>query len=372
MAQICKSALLLLIFSLSSVLPVFAEQPLEIGWSGPLSGPCAVVGIDAVPAIQMVFDRVNAQGGIKGHPLRLVVEDDLYNATKAVTAYKKLVSNNKVPFIFASTYAGVFATAHDAVNDKVLIIDTLDCNEDLAELPENTLCLATKTESIAQGFVNDIVSKKYKAVLILIEESDGWMQLIARNASAGLRKAGVKVLEESSLPSTTDYAPSLIRGRSAKVEALIALGNDQMGTAFRQARTLGMHVQFYGVGSILSPGFQALAKNTIEGALASSWLPAASQAYEEFLTAFKARIGRAPYLELSVVPAYDAANILIGCLNGATDQNGSVDSSKLRACFLATKNLNGASGTISFDPDGAVRSIHERLFKVHDGKLSPL
>ena len=362
--------LLVLVLSLPVARAVCEPAPIKIGWIGPLSGPSAVVGIDAAPAIRLVFDEVNARGGINGRKIELIAEDDRYVTAESIAAYHKLQSAEQVNIIFSSTYGAVFATASDARRDDVLMIDTLDCNDDIAALPENTLCIATWTGSIAEGFVANIVQRKIDQTLILVEDSDPWMQFIAERTAESLRSGGRHAVIEQTSISTTDYKPQLLKNRGSG--AIIALGNDEMGTALRQAKQLGMRAQFYGVGSMLSPGFQQLAGSALEGAFASSWQAPHSAEREHFIRSFNARIGRDPFLELSVIPGYDMANILVTCLKSAARDDIALRTEDIRSCILQTQGYRGAAGEIRFDADGAVRSIRERLYRIHDGKLTDM
>ena len=138
-----------LLFGSYNVSAQDTNNPIRIGWSGPLTGNSAVLGIDSVEAVRIAIDKVNAQGGIKGRTIELIVEDDQYDTAKAVSAYSNLVNRGAV-VIIASTYGGVMATGQKAVKDKVIVINPLDSNNDLAALPENTFSIATESESIGR------------------------------------------------------------------------------------------------------------------------------------------------------------------------------------------------------------------------------
>ena len=58
-------------------------RPIRIAFAGPTSGPSAEDGLSAVRAIELVFDRVNARGGIGGRPLALDIYDDRNEAERA-------------------------------------------------------------------------------------------------------------------------------------------------------------------------------------------------------------------------------------------------------------------------------------------------
>lgn len=67
-----------------------------IGSSLALSGPVGASGNDIVPIVKAVFDQVNAAGGIDGHKLKYVAEDDAYDAARAITNVKDLIDTQNV------------------------------------------------------------------------------------------------------------------------------------------------------------------------------------------------------------------------------------------------------------------------------------
>ena len=143
-----------------------------------------------------------------------------------------------------------------------------------------------------------------------------------------------------------------------------------MGSAMAQARALGNHAQFYTVGTITSPGFQALAGAAAENTRVAYWEAPRSPEYQAFIASFERRVGRKPILELATTPSYDAMRLIIKALDAAINSKGEVDSELLKADLLKTKDFNGVSGSITMDPDGAVRSLKEKLFLFSNGKLS--
>jgi branched-chain amino acid transport system substrate-binding protein len=346
------------------------KMPVKIGWIGPLTGNSAVVGVDSVKAVQMVLQDLNAQGGVNGHPLQLFIEDDRYETAKSLSSYSKLVHVDKVKIIFMSTYGAVFAVAKRALQDNVLIFDTLDCNDDIASLPANIFCLATRTESIAENFVQNLKHTRPGSVLILHEEEDPWMGFIQRAVQHKMsEESGIPIYSEGIQKTVSDFRPWLVRAKAKKVDAIVLLGNDQMGLAMAQAKTLDLKVQFYTIGSIMSPGFQKLANGAAEGAIVSFWRTPQSEAYQAFLKSFNTTYGHSPLLELAAIPAYDAARILTAALPSSYSDQGDLSITKLQHNIYQIRNYQGLSGLISFDSDGAVRTISERLYRFSQNTL---
>ena len=84
-----------------AVAPAHAEQGITdtevlIGSNNDLSGPFAAFGAPATKAAQLVFDEVNAAGGIHGRKIRFIVEDHAYQMPKAIQGMNKLINGDKV------------------------------------------------------------------------------------------------------------------------------------------------------------------------------------------------------------------------------------------------------------------------------------
>src|SRR5690606_15216238 len=72
------------------------DTEIVIGSNGDLSGPFAAFNVGAIKAAQIMFDEVNANGGIHGRKIRFVVEDHAYQVPKAVQNFNKLINSDKV------------------------------------------------------------------------------------------------------------------------------------------------------------------------------------------------------------------------------------------------------------------------------------
>ncbi len=58
--------------------------------------PFAAFNVGAIKAAQILFDEVNAKGGIHGRKIRFVVEDHAYQVPKAVQNFNKLINSDQV------------------------------------------------------------------------------------------------------------------------------------------------------------------------------------------------------------------------------------------------------------------------------------
>lgn len=73
-----------------------SDTEIVIGGHHDLQGIFAAFSVPAVKAIQLYFDKVNAEGGVHGRKLKYIAEDHGYQVPKAVQAANKLVNRDKV------------------------------------------------------------------------------------------------------------------------------------------------------------------------------------------------------------------------------------------------------------------------------------
>lgn len=95
--------------------PGVTDDSIKLGTTQPLTGPAAPGYSKISKAMEAYFEHVNAEGGIHGRTVDLIVEDDGYNPTTTAEKTRKLVLQDEV---FA--LAGALGTpTHTAVLDFI-------------------------------------------------------------------------------------------------------------------------------------------------------------------------------------------------------------------------------------------------------------
>jgi ABC-type branched-subunit amino acid transport system substrate-binding protein len=92
-----------------------AQDAYLIGVTAAMTGPGAATQAPVIEMLRIYVDRLNAKGGINGHQIKLLVEDDQAEPSKAAANATKLVrQENAILLInssFSSTYGPVIAEA---------------------------------------------------------------------------------------------------------------------------------------------------------------------------------------------------------------------------------------------------------------------
>jgi branched-chain amino acid transport system substrate-binding protein len=86
--------------SSSSNAPGVSATSITFGTHQPLTGPAAPGYSEIAPAAAAYFKYLNAQGGVNGRKISLIIKDDAYNPTQTVNVVHQLVLQNNVFGIF--------------------------------------------------------------------------------------------------------------------------------------------------------------------------------------------------------------------------------------------------------------------------------
>ena len=102
----------------SAALPAFAQDAYVVGVSAAMTGPGAATYAPVVDAMKAYIEHVNGKGGVNGKPIRLIVQDDGAEPSRAAANAKKLLAQDKVLMLIntslSSTYAPMVAEAKRA------------------------------------------------------------------------------------------------------------------------------------------------------------------------------------------------------------------------------------------------------------------
>lgn len=360
--------LVLIFFLFFLVSNAQADPDLKIGWIGPLTGSAAVLGVDAVPAMEMAIEEIGLDSGKK---IQLSIEDDKYETAKTIAAYQNLVHQKGIKVIFVFTYGGLFALANRAAADNVLLIDTLDCDEKIAALPDNVICISKSTEDLGETIAKAALDSNNTPGGMIYYDSDPFMGTVGASAINYLKSKDSKSIPyaEGYAAGTTDFRSMLLRAHSKGIRSLFFFGYDEMGLAMKQARELGLKENFFTLNTVTSPGFRLSAQGAEIGSVVGTFRAPRTKEYQEFTTRFKAKTGRDVSFEVSTFPSYDAMK-LIGL--SLVTKKDSIDVEQVLKSLYAVKNYHGLSGSITVDPDGACRSLKNTAYRLEDTGLSPL
>lgn len=343
-----------------------SKETIKLGYIGPQSGASAIVGLDAAKAIQLAVDEKNAIGGVNGKKIELFVEDDRYDTKQTLNAYNKLVYTNGVQVLIISTYGGVFAVAEQAKKDGVIVIDPLDCDNDIAALPSNTFCIAKNTKDLGYLIADYATEHNKTKSGVLYTTVDKFMSTVKDAYKERAEENGGDVQAESYTSTDSDFRTSLLKMKDKDV--IVMLGYEEIGIAMRQARELGINSTFLTIPSVAgSPSVREASQGAIEGTIFSFYEPSKyNEKNVDFHTRFEKKYGNGPILPIISDQAYDTAEIIIQKVL----PNKSIETRENE--LLGVKNFSGVTGTLTMKPDKTISGIILTMHKIENGEIVPV
>jgi len=196
-----------------AALPAVAQDAYVVGLTGALTGPPSSTYAPAVEALRIYIERVNAAGGVNGKPIRLVIQDDSAEPSRAAANVKKLTTQDNAVLLInatlSTTYAPVVAEAKRA--NVPLLFASGVCPKEVYPpadpLQFCTTAYAANYDSRATlAFIKDTAKQPVKLGLaaMAIPLSRAEMDYAESQAPG----AGMTVVDKEVIPPPTpDYTP---------------------------------------------------------------------------------------------------------------------------------------------------------------------
>ena len=103
--------------------PSFAADQIQMGAILALRGPVVVIGTQEQRGIQFSIDEINAKGGVAGHKIEVLFEDNQAKPDQSVLSFNKLVDLQHVAVVFTGYSGPTLAMAPLATRKKVLLVN---------------------------------------------------------------------------------------------------------------------------------------------------------------------------------------------------------------------------------------------------------
>jgi len=330
------------------------KPPYVIGAVLSLSGPVAANGVPTRDGIQLAVEQLNAAGGIDGHPVQVIFEDDQSKPDQAVILANKLISQDKVPLLLGASF-GSTSNAIAAVVEKMKIPQiaaTAWTKADLRVLPWTFYFLADFETVVDQmlGYTTRDLGAKRIGLLRLSRE---YGQLASDSLAKLKGKYGVEVVrEERGNDPDTDFTPQLTNIRAAKPEALFSwFANPAGAISVKNARQLGLTVPILGPVSMATRPMITAGGAAAEGTILQSFIASDDPLPRQkaFVEAFNRKYGRLPEAFEGV--GFDMAQVAFGALKRVGGEHP--DPARLREEVERTR-LDGVALVLRFSP-----TVHE-------------
>jgi branched-chain amino acid transport system substrate-binding protein len=194
-------------------LPAAAQDAYVVGLTAALTGPPSSTYAPAVEALRLYIDRVNASGGVNGKQIKLIIQDDSAQPSKAAANVKKLITQDNVVLLvnatLSTTYAPVIAEAKRA--GVPLLFAGGVCPKEVYPPADpllfcTTAFAATYDSRAALDFIKETAKEPVRLALVAMAIPLSRAEIDYAEQQAP--KAGMTVVDKEVIPPPTpDYTP---------------------------------------------------------------------------------------------------------------------------------------------------------------------
>lgn len=236
-------------------------EPYKIGAIFAVTGPASFLGEPEKKTAEMLVEQINANGGIEGHPLELIVMDTEGDSTKASLHAKRLITKDKVLAIIGPSTSGNSIAVIPLAEKYEIPLISCAASYKIVQNPETGkpykwVFKTPQSDSMAAEAIYNFLNAKGMTRVAIMSVTSGFG---ASGRSELLRLAepyGMTVVaDEKYGPKDTDMTAQLAKIRALSPQAIInwSIGPTQV-TVVRNWKDLGMQstpfFQSHGFGNL--------------------------------------------------------------------------------------------------------------------------
>lgn len=347
-----------------------AAGPIVIGLAGPFSQPR---GVSMQRGAQLAADEINAQGGVRGRPLRLVFADDSARDSVAVRIAHEFVADAAVVAVVGHLTSGTSLAAgrvYGAGRTPLPMISPSASSPDLSGI--NPWVFRVCPSDLSHGGQLARYARRAMGAsrVGLIYTNDDYGRGLRRSFVAEFTRLGGSVSEEDpTLPRVTSLEPYLARMRvSGGVDALVlATERASAERALRDLAALGLGWPVI-AGDALT-GIEAAGALAEGVRISSAYLADRPGERNATFVAAYARAYGGDRPDHRGAGAYDIVHLLARALRAGKSDRGALRD-YLAGVGRDSPAFEGVTGTIAFDARGDVPAKSVVIGVVRGGRLA--
>jgi branched-chain amino acid transport system substrate-binding protein len=345
-------------FALAAAVPtIAAAETIKIGVNQPLTGAVAASGNYVTNGARIAADEINAQGGLLGQQVELIIEDNKSNPTEAVAVAEKLIVRDEVP-VMMGAWSSTFTLA---VMPKLMeygvpmLVETSSSEKITTQGNPWVFRISPTSEMEARAFSDQVEKFDIGKADFLVVNND-WGRGAADRFSEMLQEHGIAVGEVETMdPAAQDMSAQLSKIKASDADTLfVTTGVEQLTLVLKQARALGLDNRIITTGGSQAPDqLIEQAGSAADGSyhllFFTPWFPEAAE-NPEIAEKFVAEWERRGYNFAGLTEGFRGYDGIM-TIAAAIEAAGEAEPEAIREA-LWTVEVEGVNGDIKFTKQG--------------------
>lgn len=296
--------------------------------------------------IELALQHINADGGVRGRPLEIVMRDDEGSGEKAARIASEFVKDKSILAIVGHVNSGAMVAAAKVYDGHMPAVATTATSPDLTGVSPWVFRVISSDSTNGLDLARFSSALGHRRAVILYENNPygrGLTQSFERNFTGQVLSA-----DPISEAGTQDFEPFVAYFKRVSPDVVFVAGTEQSGLALlREVRRQGFVSDFMG-----GDGWAGVVLDTAlsEGAYVGAPFSAADPRPEaqQFVAAFRAKYGLTP--DGNAALGYDATMLLAQAIEARGPNRQALRD--WLASLTAEQAHRGVTGPIRFGPDG--------------------
>ena len=329
--------------------------PITIGAVLDITGAGASLGVPERQALELLAEQLQAEGGIDGREVELIIEDNQSTEDAAAQAMNKLVNQDQVDIVLGASRTGPSLAMRPIAEQSQVPMISLAANAAIVDGSEWVFKSAQNDRVVIERMVEYMAAQGWKTVG-LARDASGFGEGVQEIFDEVGAEAGISVVAvERFAPDATDFTAQMVNLRDAAADVNVIWGiPPAAGLAQRAYAQLGITtpvMQSHGIGN---QNFLDTAAESADGLIAplgrlvvADQLPADDPQREvitSFVEDFTTEYGQGP--STFAGHAYDGWMLAVDALREA-----GTDPQALRDHLEGVEDFVGISGTFTMTPE---------------------
>jgi branched-chain amino acid transport system substrate-binding protein len=334
-----------------------SKAPYKIGAVLSLTGSYAGLGASEKNTLEMEVASINASGGVDGHQIELVIEDDGTDTGKATTAASKLIDQDGVVAIIGATGTGqTMAMKGEIDRAGIPVLSLAGGNAVTAQVDKDIFQMPWPNRLVVPFVLKYMQGKGVKKVALLTDAS-GYGKDGLAIIEPELGKLGMTaVAKETFNPGDADMTAQLTKIKASAPDAILLwAAGKEAATIMKNRQQLGITTPVYGGSGQARQEFLTGSGAAADGftmgtgkvLLPESFGSAPNRAVaEDFAKRYREKYGKEP--DIFTAHAYDALHITVDALKSLGGAEPTPQA--LRDAVEKTSGFVGLDGTFTLRP----------------------
>jgi branched-chain amino acid transport system substrate-binding protein len=335
---------------------------------GPLTGQDAPTGEQMQRGAEAAVASINANGGLLGQKLQLVIKDDVCDPKQAVAVASELGGEGVFAVIGHMCSGGAIPASKIYNEEGILMVSPSATSPVLTDQGFDNIFRTCGRDDQQGAIITNLIIKKFpgKAIAI-VQDKTAYGQGLAEVVRGDLAKAGIKEkLYESVSRGERDFSSLLSKLKENNIDVVFYGGyHTEAGLIVRQMHEQGMKTAFIGDDDLTTREFWSVTGEAGEGAMMSfnadpRTRPEAADAVKQIRAS-----GFDP--EGTTLYSYAAVQVIAEAIKRA----GVVSLPKVIAA-LHQASFPTVVGDLTFDKKGDVAKPDYIIYQWSKGNYAPL